>query len=305
MKLFASKPQDQVASLGEVALIARIRQWLGDACPPSPAGIGDDCAVLPVIKGRPLVTVDPVVYGVHFNDAVPPRWVGEKLFKRNLSDIAAMGGRPKAAVLALGMESAVATAWLKEFYRGIAAVSRRYHVPIVGGDVTSQPGFSASLTLMGEASPRVLTRRGARLGDRIYITGVLGRTLASGHHYRFEPRLAEGAWLAAKPAVRSLIDVSDGIAKDVHALAPARAGIYVDPEALPLRSGATPSQALTDGEDYELLFSLDQEADQPAFESAWKRKFPKTRLTCIGFFTAPGGRAGRSLSSLHGYEHLR
>jgi len=95
-------------------------------------------------------------------------------------------------------------------------------VPIVGGDVSHQrAGIVATLTLVGEASgPRILTRRGARAGDWIYVTGELGGSLPSRHHFRFTPRLAEGAWLARRAEVRAMMDVSDGLAKDLHALTP-------------------------------------------------------------------------------------
>ena len=305
MKLFAKDRKGQVGRLGESLLIEEIQDWLGGACPPSPRGIGDDCAVLPKIKGHPLVTVDPVVYGIHFDDSVPPKWVGEKLFKRNLSDIAAMGGTPKAAVIALGLEAAVSADWLKAFYQGLAAVSKRYGVAIVGGDVTSQPGFSASLTLIGEAGKRVLTRTGARIGDRIYVTGKLGKTLSTGHHYRFTPRLPEGEWLSKQKAVRSLIDVSDGVAKDVQALTPPGAGVFLNEKAVPRRAGATISQALTDGEDYELLFSVSAETNARTFEAKWKKAFPKTALSSIGSFVALGKLRAPRLASLRGYEHLR
>ncbi|MCX6956703.1 MAG: AIR synthase related protein, partial [Verrucomicrobia bacterium] len=101
MRPFATNAADSVAALGEEKLIAAIRRWLGSASPRAPFGIGDDCAVLPASRRRQLITVDPVIYPRHFNDAVPPRDVGAKLLKRNLSDLAAMGGRPTAAVLAL------------------------------------------------------------------------------------------------------------------------------------------------------------------------------------------------------------
>lgn len=94
---FTRHPRESVAALGEVRLIAAIRGWLGDTSPRSPFGIGDDCAVLPSAPGAGLVTVDPVIHGRHFDDSVPPEAVGAKLLKRNLSDIAAMGGRPRAA----------------------------------------------------------------------------------------------------------------------------------------------------------------------------------------------------------------
>ena len=101
MHPFATTAADSVSALGEEKLIAAIRRWLGSASPRAPFGIGDDCAVLPASRHRQLITVDPVIYPRHFNDAVPPSAVGAKLLKRNLSDLAAMGGRPTAAVLAL------------------------------------------------------------------------------------------------------------------------------------------------------------------------------------------------------------
>ena len=102
--IFSRTMRDSVSGVGEASLIRMIRTWLGPASPRSPAGIGDDCAVVRPARGRELLTVDPVVLGVHFDRRVPPRAVGSKLFKRNLSDIAAMGGRPRAAVVALAID---------------------------------------------------------------------------------------------------------------------------------------------------------------------------------------------------------
>src|SRR5437763_1267354 len=145
--------RDSVSALGEERLIASIRRWLGNVSPRAPFGIGDDCAVLPGAPGPRLITVDPVIYRRHFDDTVPPRAVGAKLLKRNLSDLAAMGGRPTAAVLALTLDARTSLVWLEEFYRGLAACGRRYRVPIVGGDVAQANGIvAASLTLLGVAT---------------------------------------------------------------------------------------------------------------------------------------------------------
>ena len=176
MHPFTERPADSVSSLGETRLIAAIRRWLATVSPPSPRGIGDDCAVLPANPRRQLITTDPVIYGRHFDDTVPPRAVGAKLLKRNLSDLAAMGGRPTAAVISLALDPRVKTLWLEQFYRGLAATARRFSVSIVGGDVAQSDGFlGAFLTLCGEAAaPRVVLRTGARIGDWIYVTGMLG-----------------------------------------------------------------------------------------------------------------------------------
>ncbi len=309
MHPFTDQSRESVSALGEERLIAAIRRWLGPASPRAPFGIGDDCAVLRASRGRQLITVDPVIYGRHFDDTVPPRAVGAKLLKRNLSDLAAMGGRPVAAVLALTLDARVDRRWLEGFYRGLAACARRHAVAIVGGDVAQADGvLAASLTLLGEAAaPRVLTRTGARPGDAIYVTGRLGGSLATGHHFRFTPRLAEGAWLAARPEVRAMMDVSDGLAKDLHALTPAGAVPALSAAALPRRRGADVRAALTDGEDYELAFALAGRADAAGFARAWSRAFPRTPLTRVGVFVRRGAlpATALNLTDYHGYEHLR
>ena len=309
MHPFAKKSADSVTAFGEAKLITAIRRWLGAASPRAPFGIGDDCAVLPASRGPQLITVDPVIFSRHFDAAVPPRAVGAKLLKRNLSDLAAMGGCPSAAVLALTLDPHTSLAWLEQFYRGLATCARRYRVPIVGGDIAQADGvLAASLTLLGAAArPRVVTRTGARIGDSIHVTGVLGRSLASGHHFAFHPRLAEGAWLAGRPEVRAMMDVSDGLAKDLGALTPPHAKPALEPGALPLRRGADLRAALTDGEDYELVFALAAHTDAAAFARAWHRRFPRTRLTNIGHFARSNALSPSAvrLEDFSGYEHLR
>lgn len=310
MHPFTQRSSDSVASLGEEKLIAAIRRWLGSTSPKSPFGIGDDCAVLPASRGPQLITVDPVIYPRHFNDTMPPSAAGEKLLKRNLSDLAAMGGRPTAAVLALTLSPRTRLDWLEQFYRSLAAQARAYRVPIVGGDISEgdPSALAASLTLLGEATgPRVVTRTGARRGDLIFVTGVLGGSLASGHHYRFTPRLKEGAWLARRAEVRAMMDISDGLAKDLHALTPRGTVPALDPAAMPCRAGCDVRAALTDGEDYELVFALAAGTDVDRFGKAWKRAFPRTPLTQIGRFAAPRSLPAGSidLATYRGYEHLR
>ena len=307
-----------MAALGERKLITAISRWLGEASPRAPFGIGDDCAVLPAVKGHSLLTVDPVIYGEHFDDHVSPQAAGEKLFKRNLSDIAAMGGRPRAAVVALAFDSRLKTRWLAAFYRGLAAVSRRYQVPIVGGDIARlRGGIVASLTLLGQASgKRVVTRQGARIGDAIYVTGQLGGSLR-GRHLRFTPRLDEGAWLARQQGVRAMMDISDGLAKDLPALAPANSLPALNVNTLPISAAARQTakqtgrtaldHALSDGEDYELVFTLAAGTPPSAFERRWRQTFPKVRLTQIGHFVRRDRAQAQGCIDLglyRGFEHL-
>jgi thiamine-monophosphate kinase len=315
MTPFTRKRAQSVGAHGELRLIAAVRRWLGDASPAAPFGIGDDCAVIPPTRHHQLVTTDPVIYGQHFDRSVSARAVGAKLLKRNLSDIAAMGGRPVAAVISLALAPGTSMAWLRDFYLGLADCARQYRVKIVGGDITQGPDnfFGAFLTLHGESSGRVITRRGARLGDAIFVTGRLGGSLA-GHHFKFTPRLAEGAWLARQPEVVAMMDVSDGVAKDVQSLTPAGLVAGVPPDFVPVSAAARKaarrsgrpawSHALTDGEDYELLFVLGATADQTAFRRRWARRF-KTPLQPIGIFTRKLAPDHVNWSLLHGYEHLR
>jgi thiamine-monophosphate kinase len=311
---FSDQPAQTVAALGEQNLLRHIRRWLGSAMPAAPHGMGDDCAVLPATalpRGkRPLLTVDPVIYGEHFDDAIAPRAVGRKLLARNLSDLAAMGGRPVAAVVSLALDPRTRLDWLEAFYRGLAATARRHQTPVVGGDIaTHRGGLVASLTLAGvTTSSRAVTRSGAAVGDFIAVTGVLGGSLSSGHHHAFTPRLAEGAWLAARREVSAMMDVSDGLAKDLHALVPARAKPLLFGDLIPRRKGCDLRAALTDGEDYELLFTVrGTPAAAARLAADWSRAFPRTPLTVIGRLapaSAPSAGA-LDLSAYHGFEHLR
>jgi thiamine-monophosphate kinase len=317
MNPFGRRKSDTVAALGEERLIASIRRWLGDVSPPAPLGIGDDCAILPPSGKAQAITVDPVIYGRHFDDSIPPRAVGAKLLKRNLSDLAAMGAKPRAAVVALTIDPRTRLDWLEKFYRGLAACARTYRVAIVGGDIAqADQVVAASLTLVGEAvGARMLTRAGARIGDWIYVTGALGGSLL-GKHHRFTPRLAEGAWLAARPEIRAMMDLSDGLAKDLHALTPHGAEAALDPSLIPISSAAkqiaqrtrrTPlAHALSDGEDFELLFAVKKNAELASLEHDWRRHFGR-RLYRIGQFVSPGRSPAGSidLGAHRGYEHLR
>lgn len=309
MNPFSKKRSETIAALGEGLLIERIREWLGNASPKAPFGIGDDCAVVPGVKGAQLITVDPVIHGEHFDDKVPAAAAGAKLFKRNLSDIAAMGGTPRAAVVSLALDPDTSVRWLRDFHKGLAKVAEAYGVPIVGGDIAKlRKGLVATMTLVGEAHPaRVLTRTGAKPGDFIFVTGQLGGSLKSGHHHKFNPRLTQGAWLAGRPEVRSMMDLSDGIAKDVHALCPANAEPAIIEDQVPLRRGCKLRDGLCDGEDYELLFCVDHHADLGTLASDWEASFPEVPLSLIGFITKKGKlpEFAIDLSKYRGFEHMR
>lgn len=317
MNPFADSPEQSAMALGEEALIARIRQWLGRAAPAPPSGPGDDCALVRVRRGaRLLLTTDPVVLGRHFDERTPPAAVARKLLRRSLSDIAAMGGMPRFATLSWTIPERTSVRWLGVFHRALGRDALRYGVAVNGGDISSAPSdLAANLTLVGEAPARPLLRTGARAGDWIYVTGCLGGSIL-GRHTSFEPRLEEGRWLAARNAVRSMIDVSDGLAKEVRLITPRGCRASIDPAAVPLSTAARRiakttgraalDHALTDGEDFELLLAVKPGPRATALEKAWQGRFD-TRLTRIGKFVPAAEPAAHDIdfSGLAGFEHLR
>jgi thiamine-monophosphate kinase len=270
-----------------------------------------------------------VVYGRHFDATAAPAWVGAKLLKRNLSDVAAMGGRPGPALVNLLLGPDVSLAWIEEFHRGLAQSCQEFGVSILGGDLAQGPVgvFAAHLTLLGLPGDTVLRRDGARAGDALYVTGELGGSIL-GKHLSFMPRLAEGQWLARQGVTHGVIDVTDGLAKDLPAILPAGTDARLDPAAIPVSAEASElaerdgraalEHALTDGEDYELLFALDQRIDPAFFEAEWRGALgaPLTRIGVIApaANAAPGqdrqilaAATGDHLlrPGARGYEHWR
>ena len=272
-------------------------------------GPGDDCAALEWSSdGLLLAAVDQLIGGVHyFRESTPPRQAGRKLLCRNLSDIAAMGGYPFWALLTVA-SSGRASDWVLEFCRGVSDCGREYGVSVVGGDIASLPveGEVATLTILGMVRrSEVVRRSGASPGDWLYVTGELGNSLASGHHLDFSPRLAEGRFLAERHYASAMLDVSDGLLLDARRLAESSGvRLLVDPAKLPLRQGADCNGALTDGEDYELLFTVSPER-AGELEQNWNFG----QLTRIGVVesgspdvTDPDGNP-LSVNGKYGYEH--
>ena len=307
-----------VADWGEVELLTHLRRWLGDVAPPSPQGMGDDTAVLPP-RARNLLTTDSLVWQRHWDAAVTPAQAGGKLLKRNLSDLAAMGGRPAEAVMAAFLPAQTSVAWLEAFVRGLAEGAKEWQVPLVGGDLTeSASDLAFNLTLLGHAESPI-TRGTAKPGDTIWVTGSLGGSRAT-HHFAFTPRLAAGQWLAARSDVTAMIDVTDGLGKDLPALLAPNAAAAVDWPQVPVREAVTaqtrePSAqlaaALFDGEDYELLFALRADTPPAALRADWDKAPPdrSTTLTCVGKVVARPTSGNRLLNlptfSGHAYEHFR
>lgn len=287
-------------------------------------GAGDDCAVLDL--GLPdkllLLKTDAVVEGVHFQKDTPPKKIGHKALARCLSDIAAMAGTPTAALVTLALPKDFDPAVIEKIYDGLNTLARKHDVAVVGGETTTNPErILISISLLGHVPRGQATlRSGAEVGDAIFVTGELGGSLA-GRHLDFIPRLAEGRWLAEHFSIHAMMDLSDGLAGDLrHILKASHTGAELLTTAIPISraaklasrtegSGKPPLlAALTDGEDFELLFTVASKDAVPLMD-AWKREFPEVPLKCIGKIIAQEGvhlRDARGVRpfNVHGYEHF-
>lgn len=288
-------------------------------------GAGDDCSILDL--GAPDLTLfktDAVVEGIHFTPDTEPERVGHKALGRCLSDVAAMAGWPIAAVVTLGLPRGFDPDRIQGLYRGLCRLASQHQVAVVGGETTTNPDrLLVSVSVVGRvARDRVVRRSGLQPGDALFVTGELGGSLA-GRHLDFEPRLAEARWLAESVPLRAMMDLSDGLAGDLPHLLTASGGLgaALFQGALPIsraaklaaRTGdlAKPAvvAALTDGEDFELLFGV-APGRTVALLDAWKLRFPETRLSCIGRVTREPGlclwdKNGVRPFNARGYEHFR
>ncbi len=279
----------------EDELVARLTRGLPQSAR-TLTGPGDDCAVIR-IEGSPmlqLLKADAVVEGIHFTRDMPPALVGRKALARAVSDLASMAGRPGEALITLVLPPETSLKWVTGLYRGLRKAATQWGVGLAGGETCSAPAGApvvVSVALTGEVrEDRAVRRSGARPGDVIAVTGGLGNSFASGWHLRFRPRLAEAQWLADHFPPRAMMDLSDGLAKDLPRLAAAGGtGWRLEESLVPRRTGASLHQALTEGEDYELLAAFAPE-DWPALRVAWRKAFPRLRLTRIGEMAERGVR---------------
>lgn len=296
---------EKLFEIGEDALVSRITRKL-----PSNedvvTGAGDDCAIVKSCgtTWRILLKTDCVVEGVHFLPDTPPDQVGWKAMARVVSDMAAMAGVPLHAMVTIVLPPDHEVTRVEQLYAGLRRCAERYGISIVGGETSTGPLVMISVSMMGKVkSKRCLLRTTAEANDAIFVTGRLGGSI-HGKHLKFEPRLQEAHWLAARMPVHAMMDISDGLEKDLPRMAAAAGLSYViEEEKIPANKGCTPQQAWSDGEDYELLFSVSA-ADVRRLQNAWELKFPKLPLTCIGRFVKKGrGKAPRFQQQ--GWEHFK
>jgi len=251
-------------------------------------GPGDDCAVVKPFGAKDflLLKTDCVAEGVHFLRSHDPARVGWKALCRPLSDIAAMGGTPGQALVTIFSPPDIPQRYWEKFYRGLAKAARRFHVGIAGGEISRQPsGISVAVALTGSVpKSRVILRSGGRPSDLVFVTGKLGGSMR-GHHLDFIPRLEEGRWLAEHARPHAMMDLSDGLGSDLPRLARASGcGFEIDLDALPRNRGVDITGAITEGEDYELLFAVSPRT-AGRLSDLWRSQFPNVPLSQIGRLT--------------------
>lgn len=303
-----------MAERNELALIDWIRAHVTRA-PECQLSIGDDCAIWHPSGAPLLLTTDVVMEGVDFRlDDTSPRLIGRKALAVNLSDIAAMAGRPRAALVGVALPKSRGFEFACELHAGMQALADEFDMAIIGGDTNTWDGpLVVSVTLMGEATERGAVRRsGARPGDWLFVTGELGGSLR-GHHLTFAPRVREALELHRSVDLHAMIDLSDGLAADLHHLLDeSHVGATIVAEKLPISAAARQMQdartplehALSDGEDFELLFAV--AAEEGRRLQAGFRGVP---LTYIGEIEAtPGCRLRQAEGTLcelprGGWEH--
>jgi thiamine-monophosphate kinase len=252
----------------ERELTRRLQKWF-----PAPkdalVAIGDDAAICKNRGADSVLCVDPVVEGEHYEPGEDLFLVGQKAVNRNLSDLAAMGAAPDYLLVSLLLPRTLAASRLQRLLLGIRSAARKGKCFVVGGDVSATRGpLVATVTAVGHVLDRPLLRSGARPGDTLHVTGPLGGSIA-GHHLRFRPALAEGAWLGRRATpCTSCMDISDGLLLDLATLLRESGGLgaEIDAASVPISAAAMRlakgdrsaalQRALGDGEDHELLFTV-------------------------------------------------
>lgn len=323
----------KLRDLGEFPFLRRLRSRV-PADPQVLLGLGDDCAAV-ALSGTTLLTTDAMIENVHFRR----EWasfavLGEKAFSVNASDIAAMGGEPTFALLSLGVPQECEVEDLDAFFAGFVQAAGACGAALIGGNMSAAPCLMFSVTLLGRAPHKVLTRAGAQVGDDLYVTGTLGdaalglQMLQEGRNsneaqtvkdrfLRPTVRLTVGYEAAAHGLATAMIDVSDGLLQDLgHLCEESRVGAVVDAHALPLSHAyrvllgeSDWSLALTGGEDYELLFSAAVELRTAIEALAQKSECPITRIGRVVPQTeglSVRGPDGAPYTPVHaGYDHFR
>lgn len=263
-------------------------------------GSGDDAAVIKWTRDKHLLlTCDMVLEDVHFKlPEAKPFDIGWKAMARNISDIAAMGGLPRYALVSVAIDPDKTADFARELVRGMNAAASKFKVNIVGGDMSSSKKLMIDVSLAGEVEKRnVVLRSGAKAGDLIMVTGAIGGS-GKGKHLNFIPRVEESRAIVKRFKINSMIDVSDGLVMDLwRILDQSRVGATLYQNAIPLSKDAGEfKKAISEGEDFELLFTMSV-AEARRFFKTYLGKM-KTPVTLIGEIT--GKKDGYKLVNAEG-----
>jgi len=269
-------------------------------------GPGNDCAVVETRdRGNFLVLkTDCVVAGVHFLATAKAGDIGWKAMMRPISDFAATSAVPQFALITLIAPQQTKVEWMEELYRGLRRAAKRFKVSIVGGEMSSISGpVAISVSVVGFVErDRCVSRRGGNVGDDLFVTGRLGGAMKQ-KHLQFVPRIAESRWLTENFSIHAMMDISDGLGADLPRLAAAsRVGFTLEMENLPLTRGAKVDDAMSEGEDYELLFATSPR-ERTRLQREWQRKFRKLPLTRIGSLSQLSTKNNQLLP--RGYVHFQ
>jgi thiamine-monophosphate kinase len=255
--------------LPEFALIDSFRQQLR-AMPGVKLGIGDDTAVVEWGSSDGLLAADMLLDGVHFETATQsPELIGRKALAVNLSDVAAMAGVPRFALVSLAIPRTAPTGFADGIFTGLKLLADEFDVAIIGGDTNAWNGpFVINVSIIGDvAQGKAVIRSGAQPGDWLFVTGELGGSLL-GRHLTFPPRVHEALTLHNTVSLHAMLDVSDGLVADLyHILEESNIGAILNATAIPVSEAAGQTSdersplhhALGDGEDFELLFAVSPE----------------------------------------------
>lgn len=331
----------KIKELGEFGLINHLSSRLKFRASDSILGIGDDCAVYPGKPGmKQVISTDALVEGIHFIlSTTTPEALGRKALSSSLSDIAAMGGTPKRALVTLGLPKKISVPFLDKLYSGFNEICNQFKVELSGGDTVSSPKcFFINVTVIGEAK-RVFTRKGAKPGDLIFVTGTLGdsslglkllkkkgknnkdQRLLVERHLSPTARVLEAGILArSKVNITSMIDISDGLVQDLYHICKAsKVGARIFQDRLPqspefartcnkTKIKSLP-HLLNGGEDYELLFTLSADGVKNLIRQFLKAKVLVTQVGEITLkpkkvFLEMGDGTKKLLPDSEGFNHF-
>jgi len=329
----------ELREIGEFGLIDRIRKSMGVSDPDLIQGIGDDVAVVDLGTKVLLVTTDILIERIHFDRSwIDPYRLGKKALTVNLSDIAAMGGIPRYFLLSLGLPKNLPLSFIFSFYRGLKEGAKRFHVDLIGGDTSLSQKIVINICLLGEGKKgRILFRKGAEVGDDLFVSGTLGDAALGLKILKKEglagrpiglikkhlspcPRIELGHAIAGHRLATAMIDISDGLLIDTsHLLEESHVGVRIWEDRIPISrlyqkwvhsySKNLYQMALTGGEDYELLFTAPPETRKEIATLALSSKIPMTWIGKIlpkkeGFRIIRKNGREDSPTRL-GFEHFR